>query len=750
MATANLFDGDSEVLRGYGEAVSGHAKLQRPSVTGPRLLWRLYVKSPARSCGHADFRGKLRSANHAGHALRRQLALFAAALGLPILVFVAFILGSLALAERDRIENEAEAAARTLASSVDRELLGLTSALQVLAVSPELFAGDLAAFHARATRLREELGVNAVLRALDGQQLLNVRVPFGEPLPRTPSPNDQQVIAADRPLVLDLFLGAVSGTPLFAVDTVIRDDRRPLYLLSLTVPADRMSQLLASANLPESWTIAIVDGNDLIVARNTRHEDFVGQQATEDLRRNTRGLGGTWDARTIDGQAVFGTYARTVATDWRVVIGVRTAEINAPMWRSMQFFALIGLATLGLSLLLAAVFARRISGSAAELAGQATQLADSEPVEERASKIEEFQRISHSIATASAIIRAREEALRESEAKFRAIADTMPQMVWSTTPDGLHDYYNARWYEFTGVPVGSTDGEGWNDMFHPEDQKRAMGRWQHSLSTGEPYQIEYRLRHHSGTYRWTLGRALPIRDEHGRITRWFGTCTDIHESRLAADEREIITQELSHRIKNIFSVLGSIVSLTARSHPQAKEFAAEIRDRILSLGRAHEFVRPRPVDGEGGARSSLHGLMKALLAPFDDKGDRIVLSGDDVEIDDGAATPLALTFHELGTNAAKYGSLSVEDGRLSIRCVRDGTTFRISWQETGRSGLEGSSPSGFGTKLIELSIKGQMNGEIERHWDDDGLRIEIALPVWALTRSARRGASTEDQAAADV
>lgn len=77
-------------------------------------------------------------------------------------------------------------------------------------------------------------------------------------------------------------------------------------------------------------------------------------------------------------------------------------------------------------------------------------------------------------------------ALAESEARFRAIADSMPQMVWSSLPDGFHDYYNARWYEFTGVTPGSTDGEGWNGMFHPEDQNRAMARWRHSLETGEP------------------------------------------------------------------------------------------------------------------------------------------------------------------------------------------------------------------------------------------------------------------------
>jgi PAS domain S-box-containing protein len=122
-----------------------------------------------------------------------------------------------------------------------------------------------------------------------------------------------------------------------------------------------------------------------------------------------------------------------------------------------------------------------------------------------------------------------EAALTASEGLFRILADTLPQMVWSTRPDGYHDYYNRRWYEFTGMPEGSTDGEAWNGMFHPDDQDRAWTRWRHSLRTGEPYEIEYRLRHRSGVYRWVLGRALPIRDEAGEIVRWFGTCTDIDE-----------------------------------------------------------------------------------------------------------------------------------------------------------------------------------------------------------------------------
>ena len=126
-------------------------------------------------------------------------------------------------------------------------------------------------------------------------------------------------------------------------------------------------------------------------------------------------------------------------------------------------------------------------------------------------------------------LRQREAQLRDSEAKFHAIADSVDQMIWSTRPDGFHDYYNLRWYEFTGMREGSTDGEAWNGMFHPDDQEQAWAVWHDSLATGESYEIEYRLRHHSGDYRWVLGRAQPVRAPDGAIQRWYGTCTDIDD-----------------------------------------------------------------------------------------------------------------------------------------------------------------------------------------------------------------------------
>ncbi|MGF7160303.1 PAS domain S-box-containing protein [Rhodoligotrophos appendicifer] len=330
-------------------------------------------------------------------------------------------------------------------------------------------------------------------------------------------------------------------------------------------------------------------------------------------------------------------------------------------------------------------------------------------------------------------------ALSESEQRFRILADTMPQMVWSTLPDGYHDYYNARWYAFTGMVEGTTDGEGWNGMFHADDQDRAWTIWKRSLETGEPYEIEYRLRHHSGVYRWVLGRALPMRDATGDITRWFGTCTDIHEHRLLLEQREIISQELSHRIKNIFSVISGLITFTAQAHPPIKPVADDLRLRIMALSRAHDFVRPHSAASRPAAQqTSLHRLLEQILQPYQDtEKARITIRGYDPEIDDRSATPFALFFHELATNAAKYGALSRLEGTIEIAVEDDDDTVRLTWRELGGPELAVSPDyRGFGSRLLELSGKSQLGGSLERSWLPSGLEATLAIPKTSLRIAA--------------
>ena len=175
------------------------------------------------------------------------------------------------------------------------------------------------------------------------------------------------------------------------------------------------------------------------------------------------------------------------------------------------------------------------------------------------------------------------ERLRRSEEKFEAIVNSVDQMVWSTRPDGFHDFYNSRWYEYTGVPEGSTDGEAWNGMFHPDDQERAFARWNHSLETGEPYEIEYRLRHRSGEYRWVLGKAQPVRNAAGQIARWYGTCTDIHER---IEAREVLArsrEELQLAVEQRTAELSTI--------KQERDLAWETAVDLLAIVRPDATIQ---------------------------------------------------------------------------------------------------------------------------------------------------------------
>ena len=324
-----------------------------------------------------------------------------------------------------------------------------------------------------------------------------------------------------------------------------------------------------------------------------------------------------------------------------------------------------------------------------------------------------------------------------SEANFAILTNAMPQMVWSTLPDGYHDYYNDRWYEFTGVPLGSTDGEEWNGMFHPEDQERAWASWRRSLETGEPYEIEYRLRHHSGQYRWTLGRALPVRGAEGQITRWIGTCTDIDEQKRIAEDNALLSRELSHRIKNIFAIISGLINLTRQVANGPQPELGELAQRVAALGRAHEFARPHSEQSAPTALTgTLRGLISQIIEPYQFRHiDRIVISGDDVAIDDRGATPVAFVFHELATNAAKYGALLTEQGQVTIDIARTGDDLTIDWTERNGPYLGGApTVSGFGTRLAELSAERQLGGKIEYQWDPEGLRVRLSLKCSRLHR----------------
>ena len=328
-------------------------------------------------------------------------------------------------------------------------------------------------------------------------------------------------------------------------------------------------------------------------------------------------------------------------------------------------------------------------------------------------------------------------AMHDLKQRFELLADAMPQMVWSSLSSGYSDYFNSLWCEFTGAPAEASHGDSWMQFLHRDDKDAVAQVWRDAVARGGGYDIEYRLRRADGQYRWMLVRGLPMRDESGAVYRWLGTCTDIHEQKQAADQHELLTRELSHRIKNIFAVVSGLIALSLRRHPELKDVGRELQQRVLALGRAHDFVRPHSDYSRSmHSHSSLYGMLESLLSAYQGApGERVIITGEDVRIDDRSATPLALLFHELATNAAKYGALSAADGRIDIVIAASDEAITLDWREHGGPAVERPTASrGFGGELIDMSVTRQLGGTLDYDWNPAGLRVTARIPAQTMAR----------------
>ncbi|HEX6102154.1 MAG TPA: cache domain-containing protein, partial [Alphaproteobacteria bacterium] len=410
--------------------------------------------------------------------LRTQLALLVLAASLPLLILTVVLAVRSYHTEREQMEEHTVDTAHALALAVDRELAGLQSALVALSLSQELRNGNLEVFYDQSKELLDRVpAVNISLASPDGQQILNTRASYGQPLPKqTNLATLQRAIEAGEPVVSDLFVGAVTKRPKLSIDMPVQTELGPL-VLSIGVPPELLNEILLQQRLPQSWIVSLLDSSGTIVARTKAPEKFLGQKAAPGLLKALETADeGTAEMETLEGISVLAAFSRSSISGWMAAIGVPGNELAAPLRRSLYAIAAVAAILLLGGMALAAFIARRIEQPIQALVEPALALGRGERLSIPPLRLREAHQLGRAMKTAASLLHARERQrdraeaqLRESELRFRTMADSAPVMIWMCGPDGKSIYFNRVWLEFTGRVLDEELGQGWAENVHAED-----------------------------------------------------------------------------------------------------------------------------------------------------------------------------------------------------------------------------------------------------------------------------------------
>ena len=300
--------------------------------------------------------------------------------------------------------------------------------------------------------------------------------------------------------------------------------------------------------------------------------------------------------------------------------------------------------------------------------------------------------------------------------------------LWAWNVDDDRFTMDERGFELWGIPWSErVTFEELSEHIHPADRDRVRAGFAATRAVLGPYETDFRIVIDTDV-RWVSARGQG--QDVGIVGRtMFGIFLDVTGRKQAEEGHELLAGEMSHRVKNLLAIAAGLSEITSRSTETTTDMARELSQRLTALGRAHDLVRPLP-GGQGGS-ALLGDLLSLLLAPYDDLGafsGRIRVAVERMGVGEAAATSLALVVHELATNSLKYGALSAEAGTLDVTSTSAADEVTIIWMEQGGPAV--SAPpgrSGFGSRLVDRSLSGQLGGSIDYDWSKGGLTATVTL-----------------------
>lgn len=258
----------------------------------------------------------------------------------------------------------------------------------------------------------------------------------------------------------------------------------------------------------------------------------------------------------------------------------------------------------------------------------------------------------------------------EAERRERELATLTAQLdALVRSSSEVRYLINADWSELAQlsgggfIPDTSEGNANWLEEYIPEEHRGLVrAEIDRAIRAKDTYHLEHKVNRVDGSVGWALSRAVPLFDEHGEITSWMGAASDITDRKTTEEAQHVLNEELAHRMKNTLAMVQAITTQTLRQASSVEEGRVAIAARLGALARAQDILTRANFDAAG-----IHTVVAAALAPHQDGAERIVADGPPVDLTSQQALGLSLAIHELATNAAKYGSLSNDAGRVSIR-----------------------------------------------------------------------------------
>lgn len=312
-----------------------------------------------------------------------------------------------------------------------------------------------------------------------------------------------------------------------------------------------------------------------------------------------------------------------------------------------------------------------------------------------------------------------ERDLAERFDQYRTLGDSIPFGVWITDAEGKLIYVSQSFLDLVGMTFEDARDHGWIDCLAENTREETLRLWTETREAGDNWEKEHLVNGADGEQHHVLALGRPIKNDTGEITSWVGLNLDITNRKDEEERLRIVSAELDHRVKNILATVNTIARMTGQNVTSVEEYRHSLQARIHAMAQAHNVLADRNWKGMG-----LRTLVETELKPYlSSHQDRISVSGDDVLVRQEMTQTLALAFHELTTNSAKYGALSTDGGKLEVRWSGK-EKLQIEWNETGVSGVTDPDSHGFGTTLLTRILAAQ-DVDVELRYESDGLKARM-------------------------